>query len=124
PLATVAAVADYCAGRGVPFVVDVIDPWPDVFVDLLPPAVRSVGRMLTAPRSRRARRIFTRAHSVTGLSERYVGWARRLAAREVPGRVFYPAADIEAFDRLAAAQAPAPEAGPLRVVYAGALGRA
>ena len=108
---------DYCAGRGVPFVVDVIDPWPDVFVDLLPPAVRSVGRMLSAPLSRRARRIFTRAHSVTGLSEQYVGWARRLAApREVPGRVFYPAADIEAFDRLAAAQAPAPEAGPLRVV--------
>ena len=125
PLDTVAAVADYCAGRGVPFVVDVIDPWPDVFVDLLPPAVRSVGRMLSAPLSRRARRIFTRAHSVTALSEQYVGWARRLAApREVAARVFYPAADIEAFDRLAAAQAPAPEAGPLRVVYAGALGRA
>src|SRR5437867_7898449 len=116
PLDTVAAVAAYCAARGVPFVVDVIDPWPDVFVELLPPAVRPVGRMLSAPLSRRARRIFTRAHSVTGLSEQYVGWAQRLAARELPGRVFYPAADIEAFDRLAAAPAPAPATGPLRGV--------
>ena len=125
PLDTVATVADYCAARAIPFVVDVIDPWPDVFVDLLPPTIRPVGRMLSAPLARRARRIFRLAHSVTGLSEQYVAWARRLAApRDVPGRVFYPAADIEAFDRLTGAPAPAAEAGPLRVVYAGALGRA
>src|SRR5439155_1642902 len=35
PLDTVAAVAAYCAARAIPFVVDVIDPWPDVFVELL-----------------------------------------------------------------------------------------
>src|SRR5206468_12535044 len=73
PLDTVAAVADYCAARAIPFVVDVIDPWPDVFVDLLPPTIRPVGRLLSAPLARRARRIFTLATAVTALSEQYVG---------------------------------------------------
>ena len=124
PLDTVAAVAAYCAARGVPFVVDVIDPWPDVFVELLPAAVQPVARVLSAPLSRQARSIFARAHSVTALSEEYVAWAQRLAApRALPGAVFYPAADIEGFDRLAGAAATR-ESGPLRVVYAGALGRA
>jgi len=125
PLDTVAAVADYCTARAIPFVVDVIDPWPDVFVDLLPAAVQPVARVLSVPLSRRARGIFARAHSVTALSEQYVAWAQRLAApRELPGAVFYPAADIAAFDRLAGATASPRESGPLRVVYAGALGRA
>ena len=125
PLDTVAAAADYCAPRAIPFVVDVIDPWPDVFVDLLPPAMRPVGRMLSTPLARRAKSIFARATTVTALSAQYVDWAQRLAApRALPGNVFYPAADIEAFDRLAGAPARPPESRPLRVVYAGALGRA
>src|SRR5439155_18561552 len=106
PLDTVTAVADYCAARAIPFVVDVIDPWPDVFVDLLPAAMQPVARVLSAPLSRQARKIFQRARSVTALSEQYVAWAQRLAApRELSGAVFYPAADIEGFDRLAGATA-------------------
>jgi len=125
PLDTVAAAADYCGRRAIPFVVDVIDPWPDVFVDLFPPAVRPVGRVLSAPLARRARRIFGLATVVTALSAEYVGWAQRLAApRELPGSVFYPAADIVAFDLLAGAPPDRSESRPLRVVYAGALGRA
>jgi glycosyltransferase involved in cell wall biosynthesis len=128
PLDTAAVAADYCARRAIPFIVDVIDPWPDALVDLLPPPARHVGRVLGAPLARRARRIFAAAHAATALSNRYAAWAEQLAApRPLAAAVFHPAVDIEAFDALVAsgdAGRDVADTRPLRAVYAGALARA
>jgi glycosyltransferase involved in cell wall biosynthesis len=122
PLDTAAAVADYCARRAIPFVVDVIDPWPDVFVDLLPPALQPAGRVVSSPLRRRATRIVRSAHTVTAISRRYAAWAEGLAApRPVATAVFHPAVQLGSFDPRARDPH---DPGPLRVVYAGALGRA
>ena len=122
PLDTAAAAADYCARRGIPFLVDIIDPWPDVFVDLLPPALQPAGRVVSSPLRRRAVRIVRSAHAVTAISRRYAAWAEALAApRPVATAVFHPAVQLGAFDPLARDPR---DGSALRVVYAGALGRA
>jgi glycosyltransferase involved in cell wall biosynthesis len=122
PLDTAAAVAEYCARRAIPFLVDVIDPWPDVFVELLPPALQRAGRAVSSPLRRQATRIVRRAHTVTAISRRYAEWAERLGApHPVATAVFHPAVQLGSYDPRARDPR---DGGPLRVVYAGALGRA
>jgi glycosyltransferase involved in cell wall biosynthesis len=72
------------ATHDVPVVVDVRDPWPDAIVDLLPEALRPVGRLALWPMRRRARAALRECASIVGISPGYLSWAHRVA-RRAPG---------------------------------------
>jgi glycosyltransferase involved in cell wall biosynthesis len=121
PLDTASVVARYACARGIPFVVDVIDPWPDAFVSVLPERLEPLGRALVRPLAAQARRVVRRAAAVTALSETYAGWARALAdGHPIPTAVFMPAVDLASSRRPRLAH----PGRHVRFVYAGALGRA
>ncbi|HLB38412.1 MAG TPA: glycosyltransferase family 4 protein [Gemmatimonadales bacterium] len=71
----------YAVRRGVPVVVDVRDLWPDVFLDAVPRGLRLLARVALHGQFRRAARIFRQATAIVAVSQSYLEWALRYAAR-------------------------------------------
>jgi glycosyltransferase involved in cell wall biosynthesis len=76
-----AAAVDFGRAHGVPVVVDIRDPWPDVFLNALPHAARFMGRFALRPYRRIAERICRQADALVGVSQGYLDWALALAGR-------------------------------------------
>jgi glycosyltransferase involved in cell wall biosynthesis len=75
------AAVDYGRMHGVPVAVDVRDLWPDVLLNALPQKLRRFGRPLLVPYRRMARRACAGATSLVGVSQSYLDWAIKQAAR-------------------------------------------
>lgn len=67
--------------KGVPVIVDVRDPWPDLYLKMFPKPLRGLARLVLTPEYRRAARIFQGATAVTAVSETYLRWALAHARR-------------------------------------------
>lgn len=81
----------YGARHGVPVVVDVRDPWPDLFVNAVPPAFRGLGRLALSGMAREARLALRGAASLTGTAEGYLTWGLRQAGRSRgPNDIVFP----------------------------------
>jgi glycosyltransferase involved in cell wall biosynthesis len=126
PLDSVAATVAFGRQHDIPVIVDVIDPWPEVFLSLAPAAGRGAVRLALLPLYWQARVIFRRAAAVTAISATYASWAKQLAKqRRLTTAVFYPAIDLAGFDALVqhcGGYRRGDSATPLRCIYAGALG--
>lgn len=122
-----AADAALALGRhfGAKVVLDVMDAWPETFERLAPRGLRPLAHALLTPLRRKARRLYRAADLVTGVCARY---------RELTGRSDYYLAyhGIEmgscALSRPSrSSRLPCPNPGvpqaPIRLVYAGNLGR-
>jgi glycosyltransferase involved in cell wall biosynthesis len=81
-LELVREVANYANLHRVPFVVDVRDLWPDVFVWAAPPWARRAIGLATWPMRLRAARAVASAAAVVGVSDGYLAWGLGLAGRE------------------------------------------
>ncbi len=68
---------------GVPVVVDVRDPWPEVYVAVMPRGLRTLARVALTSEFRRARRIFRSASALTAVSSEYLRWARNLSHKPI-----------------------------------------
>lgn len=107
------AALDVARHYGARVVVDVQDAWPETFERLFPRCARPIARAALAPWRRRARRIYHEADVVTGVCDRYRG---------LTGRSDYYRAYLGIERAGEAAPRRAPD-GPVRLVYAGNLGR-
>jgi glycosyltransferase involved in cell wall biosynthesis len=74
-------VADYAQKRGIPFVVDARDFWPDIFSELLPKPLRFLSPLAFFPQENLTRSVFSRATAVSGMTESAMQWALRKAGR-------------------------------------------
>ncbi len=83
--------AHYASSRGVPLIVDVRDPWPDVFADKSPAPLRPLVRWVTLTERRRAAYGLKSAVALTTVSKGFLRWALGLAERSQSAhdRVFY-----------------------------------
>lgn len=82
PTLELSAVAtDFAARHGIAVVVDIRDLWPDVFLTVLPRAVRGLCRPLMRPLERKADQICQRATALVGVSRDYLAWGLRHARR-------------------------------------------
>lgn len=111
PLSLCAAARNYCAAQNVPFIVDVMDAWPETFERVLP-------RMLLAPLRRLARRNYQAAAAISTVSERYVDLVRGYGVR-APVKLFYHG--IERNTSMARTEE-RPKSAAWRLVYAGNMG--
>ncbi|MEO7798853.1 MAG: glycosyltransferase family 4 protein [Opitutaceae bacterium] len=104
------AAANYAKFHRVPFNVDIQDIWPEVYVSVLPRALRFVGRAALHSEFARTRRILRGAQAITAVSQEYLAWARKL--RDAPGPndgVFHLGYPLPDESVLASARARAPE---------------
>lgn len=68
-------LSEYAVAYDIPFVVDVRDMWPDVFQDYLPAYAKGAYPFLFGSQIRKARRIFSAARGVIGITGDFVEWA-------------------------------------------------
>lgn len=113
-------VVDYATSRGIPFILDGIDLWPEMFQVVLPRSLRRLEAALFAPFYRHRDRIVKQATAVVAVTADYL---ERLTRRVKPAlsEVVYLGVDRLNFltpqiDRNATA--------PLEAIYAGNLGDA
>jgi glycosyltransferase involved in cell wall biosynthesis len=85
-LSTVAV--EYGERIDVPVVVDLVDPWPDVYLSALPRSLRHLGRRLLGGEYRRLRTILQGATALTSVSRTYLDWAAEHGAQGGPQRFF------------------------------------
>jgi glycosyltransferase involved in cell wall biosynthesis len=75
------ACTRYGKRHGVPVVVDIRDLWPDIFLELLPQALRPIGRLLLDPLFRWTRECCRDATAIVGITAAFVDWGLRRAGR-------------------------------------------
>ena len=109
PLASAAALAAFCRARGIAFVVDVMDAWPENFARVVP-------RWTLAPLRARARRIYRSAQGVSGVATRYIDLAKSYGA-QCPTHLAYHGIELTPPPPVHA------EGGAFRLVYAGTMGK-
>lgn len=74
-------VVRFAQAHNIPCIVDVRDPWPDIFVDQAPPALRGIMRALLAHDFRMTGRLMHDATALFTVSKRFMSWALRYAGR-------------------------------------------
>ena len=70
----VEAVQEVGALRGFPVVVDCRDMWPEVFVDVVPRALRWPARLALSPMFRQKRRVLRGAFAISGITDEFLEW--------------------------------------------------
>lgn len=74
--------AGYCRRHKTALVLDVRDLWPDIFVRAFPDCMRHLAEAALKLPEFRARRVFSRADAVIGVSPYFVKWGLMKAGRE------------------------------------------
>lgn len=115
--------------RGVPYVIDVRDLWPDVLEESLPRVLRGPARIASIPMRMSNRRSFAGAAGITAISDEFVEWGVSTARRRrrsadaafVPG--YEPPRAVEEDVRVASEQwASRLPRGAFVCVFLGTLG--
>ncbi|SMQ69082.1 Glycosyltransferase involved in cell wall bisynthesis [Altererythrobacter xiamenensis] len=131
PSVTIAREASKYAGkRGIPHVCDVRDLWPDVFLDVLPSALRPIAAPVLHPLRRSLGKVVDASTAVTGLTDQYIQWAldqgtRAKTAEDRPLLMAYmPQESIElsSFEKEAMKKKFEIVDGELNVVFVGTIG--
>ena len=112
PLASASALAAFCRARGIAFVVDVMDAWPENFERVVP-------RWTLAPLRARARRIYRSAQGVSAVAARYLDLVKSYGAQS-PMHLAYHG--IELSPSVWEKQVRPVFTEPFRLVYVGTMG--
>jgi glycosyltransferase involved in cell wall biosynthesis len=94
PISSVYEVCKWAKKNKIAVVVDIIDPWPDVFLNALPAKVRVISRVALFPFYIRLRNILEYTSGISAISSAYIYWAQTFTKKFVPAKVFYPAVDF------------------------------
>jgi glycosyltransferase involved in cell wall biosynthesis len=113
-------VIAYARRNRVPFILDVLDLWPEMFHVLLPRPIRGIGHMLFAPLYRRRDRLAGQAAAVVAVTGDYLSMITRRVTLKISD-VVYLGVDRAPFRPPAVFPA---DPHLLEMVYAGTLGDA
>ena len=94
PLSTVDVVCKWGKENNIPVIVDIIDPWPDVFLKVFPTAIRSLVQLPLNPFYRKLRRIMNSCSGLSAISNQYVDWAKTFSDKKIDSEVFFPAVPL------------------------------
>lgn len=116
------AAANYAAERGIPFVADVNDLWPEAMRMVLDVPV--ISDLIFYPLQRDAEKVYSLISGVVGTSDEYRDRPSKNQKRKVPGITVYVGNEIEVFDAGAAAYEGAvrKEDTEFWIGYAGTIG--
>jgi glycosyltransferase involved in cell wall biosynthesis len=125
PILELATVAlDYGESTGTPVILDIRDRWPDIYLTVLPPRLRGLGRRALSGVFEQTATDFRRATALTAISSSDLDWALALSGRTRAelDRVVPMGYDDDLADRYLAPSDHL-ESGIMRVVFAGSFGR-
>ena len=73
---------EYARKHHIPFVVDVRDLWPDIYLSILPKPLHPLANIILWPAHSRNRRLFQNSSAIFAVSESYLKWGLRYANRQ------------------------------------------
>jgi len=76
PIETAWVIKQWLKKKSVPYVVDVKDMWPHIFVTTLPEKLHRLARLLLTPYFRMMRTTLTEAKAICSISEPFLAWAQ------------------------------------------------
>jgi glycosyltransferase involved in cell wall biosynthesis len=76
------ACIDFGASKRVPVIVDIRDLWPDIFVEVLPRALKFLGELPLRKYANAKAKIFSGADVIVGTSDSFVSWGAKAAQRQ------------------------------------------
>jgi glycosyltransferase involved in cell wall biosynthesis len=127
PVSVAHQVVSWARSRGIPCIVDIIDPWPDVFRVHLQRLPNRLLDLSLSPLTRRVTWLMRNATAICAISNQYLDWVGGyLGSTQKPMQCFYPAIRLEEM-QAGLAQARRDGAAkkaeqPFTVIYAGSLG--
>ena len=89
PLITISKVTKWAEKKGIPVVIDVIDPWPDSFIKDVPKSVKNIAKFAIYPYYRMLRKSFEKASAVTAISNDYLKWAAQFHSNRKNKKSFF-----------------------------------
>ena len=118
-----AEVCKWAEKENIPVIVDIIDPWPDIFRKSMKGLPQKLQDFILFPMARKVKSIFKRASGVTAISNQYIDWAKGYYPKIINTDCFYPAvllkdmqSQLKAFNEKFEK-----DRAVFRVIYAGSL---
>jgi len=124
PISTAYEITRWAKSRNIPIIVDIIDPWPEVFMSHLKGVMKLAAGIAIYPLRKKVSYIFKNVAAIAAISKQYIEWAKRYNSEIANEACFYPAVQFGEMKKqlAAAAQKIKKKDGVLRVIYAGSLG--
>ena len=121
PIHTNFKLSKWCLKKNIPYVIDIIDPWPDAFLRVIPKWLHLPFKVSTSPLSHQVKFILNNASGIFSISKQYITWSSIYTKNKVIcNAVFYPSisldnyiSEISKYQRI--------DKNKLRLVYAGNL---
>lgn len=124
PISTAFEVVQWAKKKSIPAIIDIIDPWPDVFIQHMAGIKRSIVHLGVTPLQRKTAIAFRNSSAVMAISKQYIDWAKQYTKEQKKSAYFYPAVQFEEIKKqLEVAKTKRTKQNDiLTVIYAGSLG--
>lgn len=124
PISTAYEIVKWAAKRSIPVIIDIIDPWPEVFLNhstKVPKAFTKIGLL---PLKNKATIVLKNTKAIMAISKQYIDWAKTYNPSIKNQACFYPAVQLsEMQNQLKNIALENPKKNDvLNIVYAGSLG--
>lgn len=120
-------LSQWCSKRGIIYVMDIIDPWPDVFLEYLPDFFKRFKVLISyflISHNLLLKESLKKARGVVAISETYLNWSLNKCRNNNQKRVFYPGVETIHYLKCRKVKMLPRNSPKIRVVYAGNLGLA
>jgi glycosyltransferase involved in cell wall biosynthesis len=122
PLVLNYKLARWANKNNVKFVVDIIDPWPDVFFRYIPKYLQTLAKFFFLPYRCVLSSILKRVDAVVSISNDYINWAVSKSKKRLNTHVSYPSIDLDRYVNNIVRGENHFNYQKLNIVYAGNLG--
>lgn len=124
PLSHAKFLEEWGKANNIPVIVDIIDPWPDVFTRLFPGPFKGLSRIVMKPMYYQLNAILKGCAGLIAISDQYVQWAKKYNPQLSRTGTFYPSVPFrEVQEKIGSFSVSHPrDTSTLRLVYAGNLG--
>jgi len=97
PIEAAAILSSWLRQRNVPFLLDVKDQWPSIFIEAIPPSLRILGRALLSPYFYLAKRTMRDASGFSTMSIGFQNWARSFSGKSNVVDSVFPLTTVHSF---------------------------
>jgi glycosyltransferase involved in cell wall biosynthesis len=124
PISTAYEILKWAKTKNIPVIIDIIDPWPDGFINHFDGLKKLIAKTLISPLRNKTAYIFKNAKAISSISRQYIDWAKTYNPSITNEACFYPAIQFEEMKNQLekASKSISKNNQELRIIYAGSLG--
>lgn len=114
-------LAKWSKENSIRYYIDIIDPWPDVFLKFVPKRIENFAKFIFSPYKFVLRNILKNSNGYLAISNEYISWANEIWPNS-NSYCCYPAIDVLSYKTMIESFNISKSKNVLNVVYAGSLG--